>query len=238
MRISVIMPAYNEQDNIRTTVQSCFQVLDEIPGDHEVVVTDDGSRDRTGEILAEMKQARPALAVETNDPNRGYGAALARAIRRSAGDIVVSIDSDGQFDISELKNLLDRFTANIDILTGYRISKRDTRVKVIADRIMNQMIRLMFGVRFRDTNCAFKLYRGEVIRRMNLEASGFQIPTEIVLKGHAMGLNIGETPVQHFNRSGGSSTLTPVRTAVRMVAFLVYLRLKISLYRRKILRSL
>jgi glycosyltransferase involved in cell wall biosynthesis len=238
MRISIVMPAYNEQDNIENTVTSCFKTLDTIPGDHEVVVTDDGSKDSTGEILKRLSQTYETLVVERNEPNQGYGVALSRAIRTSKGDVVVSIDSDGQFDITELPELLAHFGDKIDILTGYRISKQDTRIKVLADRIMNLLIRVTFGVRYRDTNCAYKIYRGSTLRNMNLEASGFQIPTEIVLKAHALGLKLSESPIHHRSREGGSSALAPFKTALRMFTFLCYLRIKIALYRRGIIRRL
>ena len=238
MRISVVMPAYNEEETIEKTVRLCFEVLSEFPGNHEVVVTNDGSKDGTGEVLERLCQEYPMLIVAQNNPNQGYGAALTKAMECSSGDVVASIDSDGQFDIRELGRLLNGFDGATDILTGYREAKQDSFVKVYGDRVMNFIIRLMFGVGFRDTNCAFKLYRGDVIRTMNLEARGFQIPTEIILKADVLKMRIKELPVSHRQRDGGQSALAPFKTAVSMLVFLLYLRFKISLYRRNIIRSL
>ena len=238
MRISIIMPAFNEEKNIRKTVMDCFTVLNNLPGKHEVVVTNDGSTDKTADILRDLADKNDNLVVAVNSPNQGYGAALIKAIEASSGDVLVTIDSDGQFDISELPDLMSEFTDSIDILTGYRRAKQDSLFKVAADRVMNRMIRCMFGVAFKDTNCAFKVVRKSSLAMVMLEARGFQIPTEIVLKAHQAGLAVREAPVSHAARTGGSSSLAPFRTAFRMLSFLIYLRLKISVYKRRIIRSL
>lgn len=230
------MPAYNEEDTIEGTIRHCFEVLKAIPGDHEIVVTNDGSKDRTLEILESFQKKHPSLSIVSYSPNEGYGAAMTHAIRQSRGQVVVSIDSDGQFDIAQLPGLLKQFDS--DILTGYRKSKQDSRARVYADRIMNLIIRMMFGIPFKDTNCAFKLYRGDAIRQMNLEACGFQLPTEIVLKASAMGWKVHEAPVDHHPRPAGKSALAPFRTAYHMLVFLWYLRLKIALFRMKALKKL
>ncbi|MBN1552597.1 glycosyltransferase family 2 protein [bacterium] len=237
MYISIVMPAYNEEANIKQTVESCIEVLKGIPGEHEVVVTDDGSLDDTGKILKKLQKNYENLKITENKPNKGYGAALRKAVLASSGHLIVSIDSDGQFDIKELPLLLSQWETNMDILSGYRKAKKDSWVKVVGDRCMNRMIRLLFQVPYKDTNCAFKIYKGDMLRNMNLEARGFQIPTEIILKAHAKRMNISEAPVGHRERKGGVSALTPLKTAMGMAVFLCYLRIKICLYRRNILRD-
>ncbi len=238
MRISIVMPAYNEENNIKKTVSRCLDILSGIQGDHEVIIVNDGSRDDTGRILSEIVRDDNRVVVLENSPNQGYGAAMARAMMKSSGDIVVSIDSDGQFDIGDLPTLLPQFTSETDVLTGYRRMKKDTLFRVIGDRIMNLMIRCMFHVPFKDTNCALKLYRGSFLRSMNLEARGFQLPTEIVLKAHFMGKSVREAPVHHRLRAGGTSTLAPIKTAWQMFVFLLYLRIKASIYQHGIIGNL
>jgi glycosyltransferase involved in cell wall biosynthesis len=238
MRISVVMPAYNEEANIEKTVISCFEELARHTTDSEVVVTNDGSKDSTPVILTALSAKYPSLKIETNTPNQGYGAALIKAIHASTGDIVVSIDSDGQFLITDLAELLPFLDESTDIVAGYRRQKKDSFARVYADRIMNLLIKIMFGVPFKDTNCALKIYKGTIIRNMPLEATGFQIPTEVVLKANALGYKIKEAPVNHCPRSGGKSGLAPVVTAIRMFVFLIYLKLKLVLFKKRIIRGL
>ncbi|MBN1297818.1 glycosyltransferase family 2 protein [bacterium] len=238
MKLSAVMPAFNEAETIEKTVRYCFEVLRDCADISEVVVTNDGSRDATGEILLRLQQEFPDLVVITHSPNQGYGAALARAMDTASGDIIVSLDSDGQFDIADIRDMLPFFSDDVAILTGYRQGKKDSLLKVFADRVMNRMIRILFSVSYRDTNCALKLYRGALLHTLPLEARGFQLPTEIVLKAHALGWVIRECPVRHYPRAGGQSSLAPFRTAWRMLVFLAYLRRKITLYKKGIIRSL
>jgi len=238
MKLSVAMPAYNEEVNIEKTVRYCFSVLEDLDSDAEVVVTDDGSTDRTGSILTELSSEFSNLVLKKNEPNMGYGAALSKAISATSGDIVITMDSDGQFDITDIQELLPQFDESTDFLTGYRRAKKDSFLRVFADRVMNLMIRIMFGVPYKDTNCALKLLRGNLIRNLSLEARGFQLPTEIVLKGHALGLQVSEAPVDHKPRSGGQSGLATFRTAIQMFVFLVYLRNKIALHSSGIIGEL
>jgi len=238
MKISAVMPAYNEADTIEKTVEYCFKVLAEYTGEAEVVVANDGSRDATGEILGRLQEKYANLVVETHHPNEGYGAALARAVAASTGDVVVTIDSDGQFDIADIGEMLAMYDDKVHMITGYRRRKKDSFLKVVADRIMNRLIRWMFSVSYRDTNCALKLMNGSMIRGMALEAKGFQLPTEMVIKAHALGFRVLESPVNHFPREGGQSSLAPFRTAWKMLTFLCYLRRKIRLYQNGVLRSL
>lgn len=238
MRISVVMPAYNEEKNIEPTVRYCFKILNSLTDNPEIVVTNDGSKDKTGEILENLQKEFTGLRVLTNHPNQGYGAALAAAIEASSGEIVIPIDSDGQFDLADAEQMLAEFGDDCDILTGYRKAKKDSFIKVVGDRIMNLLIRAMFGVCYKDTNCALKIMRGDMIRSMKLEARGFQLPTEIILKAHAEGWKIRETPVRHLERKEGASSLAPLKTAWLMLVFLFYLRKKIKLYEKSVIRSL
>ncbi len=237
-RVSIVMPAYNEEKNIEATVQRCVKVLKEANFNGEIVVTNDGSKDRTGEVLANLQKSIPQLRVVTHVKNTGYGGALRDAILGSAGAAVATIDSDGQFDIAELPMLMKKFEQGYDVLTGYRKKKKDSLFRVVADRGLNLIVRTMFGVNLRDTNCAFKIFKGDVIRTLNIESWGYQTPTEITLKLHTLGFKVGEEGVSHLPREKGASALHPYKTIVETMLFLIYLRLKITLYRRRVLKGL
>ncbi|MDD5422978.1 MAG: glycosyltransferase family 2 protein, partial [Candidatus Omnitrophica bacterium] len=180
--ISIVMPAYNEEQNIEKTVKKCAHLLDSLAVKGEVVVTDDGSVDRTKEILSGLKGKMANLVVVEHKENKGYGASLNDAIIASKGDLIVSIDSDGQFDIDELPLLLDRYMEGHPIVAGFRKEKKDSFFKVFADRCMNLMVNMMFGLRLRDSNCAFKLYERDIIKPVKVESMGFSAPTEIMVK--------------------------------------------------------
>ncbi|MBU1122406.1 MAG: glycosyltransferase family 2 protein [Candidatus Omnitrophica bacterium] len=236
--ISIVMPAFNEAENIETTVRNCFSTLDKLGVEGEVVVTDDGSVDDTLKILKDLSAEFTRLKIVIHAKNQGYGAALKDSVLDAGGKYIVSIDSDGQFDISEIPLLIEQKDKGFDVVTGYRKQKKDSLFKVFADRGLNVIVRIMFGVNYRDTNCAFKIYSPGVLDKIKIEARGYQAPTEILMKLRALGYNIGEVGISHFAREKGKSALNPLVTIYKMFTFLVYLRLKIHLYRKKIIANL
>lgn len=236
--VSVVMPAYNEEANIEKTVRACARALSTLGKKGEIVVTNDGSRDGTLEILKSLALEVPNLVVVNHQRNRGYGAALNSAIRASRGEYIVTIDSDGQFDIGELPYFFANSLNGSSVVTGYRKKKKDTLFRVLANRGLNSLIRVLFGANFNDINCAFRLFRGEALRAIYIESSGYQAPSEIILKMKSLGHNVKEIGVEHYAREGGRSALKPLKTIMETSAFLAYLRIKVFLYKRGMLNSL
>jgi len=145
----------------------------------EIVVTNDCSRDKTGEILARLQETIPGLVWSRIWKKSGIWACAIGRDRGVAGEMVATIDSDGQFDPGDLPGLLALIADDVDCVAGYRRRKKDSAMRVFADRGLNAIVRAMFGIKHRDTNCAFKLVRGNVIRSMTIETNGYQTPTEI-----------------------------------------------------------
>lgn len=236
--ISIVMPAFNEEENIERTVRDCFSALKKMCSSGEVVVTDDGSTDNTRNILENLRKEFPDLKIVIHKENIGYGEALKDAVLAASGRYILSIDSDGQFDISEMSILIEEQKKGYDVVTGFRKKKKDTFFKIFADRGLNLIVRLMFGINYYDTNCAFKLYSPGVLDKINIEARGYQTPTEILMKLHTLGFKIGQVGISHFPRQKGKSALNTFCTIYQMFLFLLYLRLKISLYKKKIIKNL
>ncbi|MCX6646812.1 MAG: glycosyltransferase family 2 protein [bacterium] len=254
--VSFTMPAWNEQDNIERTISECRKTFEDAGiGNQpvsdsvsrakwgEIVVTNDCSSDRTPEILAKLQESMPNLVIVTHlEKNQGYGRALSDAIAASRGAWVATIDSDGQFNPCDLPLLLKKLEDSgidiIDCVAGYRMKKKDSGLRIFADRGLNMIVRILFGIGHRDTNCAFKLIRGKIIRSMSIETNGFQTPTEIVLKLNALKHPMVECGVTHRVRGEGKSKLKVIKTSMDFFRFLFYLRIKINLYRRKILAKL
>jgi len=236
--ISIVMPAYNEEANIEKTVLACHETLSRISGATEIVVTNDGSSDSTGEILEALMKRVPGLRVVNHERNMGYGAALKSAVSASTGEYIVTIDSDGQFDIGELPLLLEDNLNGVSIVTGYRKKKNDTPFRVFANKGLNVLITLLFGVRLKDINCAFRLYRKEALKSINIESRGYQAPSEIMIKLENLGYGVREVGVEHYARERGVSALRPLKAITQTTAFLLYLRMKTFLYKTGVLNSL
>ena len=235
--LSITAPAYNERENIEKVVtywQSIF-ARDGIQG--EIVIGDDGSTDGTKDILRELQGRFDNLVVVDHAVNRGYGYALSSAIAHSKGDYVLTIDSDGQFDAGEYRLLLAEMHKGYDIVTGYRRRKQDRPLRVIADRVLNLIIHALFRVPLRDTNCALKLFKGDIARHLTIEARGYPTPTELLVRAQTLGYRIGETGITHYERAGGTTKLKAFRTSWQMLLFLAYLKYKQMLFRANIINN-
>lgn len=237
--LSIVAPVYNEAEGIEQVVQYWLKVLQENRANAEIVLANDGSTDRTLEILETLSQKIPLLKVVSYTPNRGYGYALKTAIRASKGQWVITLDSDGQFDLADFPALIKlQNEQQLDFVTGYRIKKKDNLFRVIADRSLNLIVRTMFSVSMRDTNCAMKLIRGDLARTLNIEAKGYPTPTEITVKLITLGAKTSEIGVHHLERLQGQSKLKFFRTIISFFRFLFYLRKKVRLYKAGILQTL
>lgn len=235
--LSILMPAYNEEQNIEKVVRKCIKTLEILGLKGEVVVTNDGSLDKTKAILEGLKKEIPNLVVIHHEKNMGYGEALYNAIKIARGDIIVTIDSDGQFDIAELPLLLELYQKGDKVVAGYRKEKKDSFTKVIANRCLNFLTNFIFGLKLKDANCAFKLYETDLLRAIKIESRGYQTPTEIMVKFKTLGYSITEVGITHAFREKGKSALGLFKTTFDMLTFFIYLKLKRSLYTKRIINN-
>jgi glycosyltransferase involved in cell wall biosynthesis len=235
-RISVAAPCYNEAEGIEAVVREWDAVLEAGQQSSEIVLCNDGSTDDTRAVLDRLQTRFPRLRVVHNTQNGGYGRALSSAIAATRGTYVVTIDSDGQFDLADAFALVEELErGGYDGVTGWRMGKKDSAFRVLADRCMNLIVRMLFGTRLRDTNCAIKVVKGDVLRGLRIEARGYPTPTEICMRLEAAGARLGERGVTHRERVAGFSKLHPFRTAWSFLRFLLYLRTKLKLYRARII---
>ncbi|MBX9788811.1 MAG: glycosyltransferase family 2 protein [Pirellulales bacterium] len=235
--LSLAAPAYNEAEGIEAVVRQWSATLAGSHRSFEIVICNDGSRDATGAILASLSREVPQLRVDNQPKNRGYGSALNSAIALCRGDFVATIDSDGQFSVADAPAMLGPLLqGDCDAVLGYRVAKSDSWLRRRADRLLNRLVRFLFGVRQRDTNCALKVVRRELLQELLIESTGFAFPTEVSIKLHEHGARVVESPVQHSDRAAGASKLHVWRTGWQVLRFLIYLRLRLSLYRARIIQ--
>ncbi|MDH4225184.1 MAG: glycosyltransferase family 2 protein [Deltaproteobacteria bacterium] len=237
--LSIAAPCFNEEENIEAVVRDWADMFQRQNLTGQIVVCNDGSLDGTTGILNRLTGEFPFLVHVHNPVNGGYGHALGCAIRATTGQWVMTMDSDGQFDPDEYAKLKAvQESTGADCVTGCRMGKKDTFLRVIADRIMNLMVRVMFGLRLKDTNCAQKLVRGEVLRSLHLEAMGYPTPTEICVKVKEGGYSLAEVGVIHLDRTAGASKLKLFKTGWNALQFFMYLACKVRLYRKRVLNKL
>lgn len=225
--LSLVLPAFNEDANIARAVRDAAAAAGSLVAEYEVVVVDDGSRDRTAAVLDGMAgELGPRLVVVRHPRNRGYGAALRSGFAATKGDLVFYTDSDNQFDLTELRDFLP-LMADHDAVLGYRIGRQDPWTRRTASAFFNRLSSLAFGMSVRDLNCSFKLFRGDLLRSLPLESADFFIDTEMVARMHRGGWRYVQRGVRHFPRTAGRSTVRASdvpRTLAAIVRFWLRLR--------------
>jgi glycosyltransferase involved in cell wall biosynthesis len=200
--LSVVLPAFNEQYNLRCTVEAARRILPTIASQWEIIIVNDGSGDATGRICDTLARQIPQVRALHHTGNRGYGAALKSGIMAARHDWIFFSDSDGQFDFEEISRLLDHAETS-DIVAGYRRRRNDPFYRALNAMGWNLLARLSLGVAVRDIDCAFKLFRRRVFERVQIRSVGAMVNTEILCQAFRFGMRIKEVEVTHYPREHG-----------------------------------
>ena len=202
--ISIILPAYNEEDNILRALDSATKVGEGLFARHEIVVVDDGSRDRTAELVEERAAVDPRIRLVRHHRNGGYGRALRSGFQAAQMDLVFFTDADNQFDLEELELFLP-WIDRVHVVAGYRIDRQDPWVRRFIAKTWNIIVRVLFYVPVRDIDCAFKLFRRSVFDELDLQGVGNIVNTELMVKLGRSGCGVVEVGVTHHPRIAGKA---------------------------------
>jgi glycosyltransferase involved in cell wall biosynthesis len=224
--LSVFFPCYNEQENVTRTTEKALEVLKKLSVDFEIIIVDDGSADKTGQIADELSMRDGRIKVVHHPKNLGYGAALRSGFKAASKEYVFYTDGDGQFDINELSPLLP-LMAKYDIVSCYRINRRDTLIRKINAWCWTKLVCFLFDMKIRDVDCAFKLYKREIFDKIRLSSTGALIDTEILARARGKGYTITQKGVHHYPRSAGIQTGANLRVILRAFKELFKLRKQI-----------
>jgi glycosyltransferase involved in cell wall biosynthesis len=203
--ISVFFPCYNEQANVVRTVERAVKALEEQKYDYEIIIVNDGSADATGPIADGMAKRNNRIKVVHHPVNRGYGAALQSGFAAATKKFVFFTDGDGQFDIGEMPALLPLIN-DYDIVCGFRMNRQDPLIRKMNGWLWTKLVCLLFGLRIRDIDCAFKLFRREVFDNIRMSSTGALINAEVLARAVRKGYRITERGVHHYPRTAGKQT--------------------------------
>ena len=215
-KLSLILPAHNEEPNIEYVVRQALEVLPTLFRDYEVIPVDDGSHDRTGEIIDALAAEDSHVRPQHHPKNRGYGAALTTGFDAATGDYLMFMDSDRQFDIHDISRLTP-YVEGYDIVAGYRIKRNDPIYRYIIGTGFNQMVKLLFQVDLRDIDCGFKIFKADLLKGMELTSPGALINTEIHAKANVQGRSVVEVGVNHYPRLEGEQSGASVKVMLRAI---------------------
>lgn len=226
--ISVFFPAYNDAPSLPSLIGKAFDALEATGRDYEVIVVNDGSRDRTAEVLEELRaKYGPRMRIVTHEVNRGYGGALRSGFAAASKDLVFYTDGDGQYDVGELPKLLNALGPDVGLVNGYKLERNDPRHRILIGHLYNKFARFIFGIRIRDVDCDFRLVRRDLVEQVHLTATSGVICVELVRKLELTGCNVVEVGVHHYPRLHGRSQFFRVKSLATTFYQLCRLWLKI-----------
>jgi len=227
--LSIVLPAYNEAENVAAAVRAVSQVAQTLGREYEILVVNDGSKDDTGQIVRDLEPQVPGLRLVEHYPNRGYGGALKAGFEAATKDLIAFVPADNQFVFGEVDGLLEKLeTENADIVCGYRHDRQDPLIRRFNALGWNTVVRLLFGYLSRDIDCGFKLFRREVLDRVRIQSNGAMIDTEFLAGAKARGIRIAEVPVTHLPRTAGEPTGANLRVIVKAFRDLFRFRLRLT----------
>ena len=227
--LSLVLPAYNEEENIRAVVEQALEVLPQYTDVFEIVPVNDGSTDRTGVILDELAQEDDRVRPVSYSKNKGYGGAVTSGFMATQYEYAMYMDSDRQFDINDL-SLLAPFVGRYDIVSGFRMERNDPLIRRINAEIFNVAVRSLFGVHMRDLDCAFKLFRGDQVRALDLISTGALIDCEMQAKLRKQGATLVQVGVHHYPRVAGTPTGGSIKVILKAMRDILILWWKMRDY--------
>ncbi len=203
--LSIFLPAYNEADNIKKSIDTLLSAVTDVD-DLELIVVDDGSSDQTPEIVRQLASADNRIRLVRHRKNVGYGGAIATGLRASKKDWIFFADSDGQFNYKQITKFINS-AKDYDMVIGYRLKRADPLLRIINSKIFNLAVKIIYRFWVKDVNCAFKLMRSEVYQNIKpIGSKGALVSAEILIKAKRKKYRILELPVKHLPRKKGVQT--------------------------------
>ena len=223
--VSLVIPMYNEEENIGHALDCAAAALERHAGGYEILVVDDASRDRSAAIVEAAAARDPRIRLLRNPTNRKLGATLKRGYAAARSDLVLYMDADLPFDPEVIGRAMQAlWVTRADVIAGYRLDRTtEGLLRTIYSYVYNTLIGVLFGWPHRDINFSFKLMRREVLEAVELESEGSLIDAELIVKAKNLGFVIQQLGLDYFPRTRGRSTLSSPAVILKIFAELVRL---------------
>ena len=232
--VSIIIPSYNEKDNIKKTILKVVRHLTNVKINYEILVVDDKSKDGSIEIIRELCRNNKRIKLIIREKNPGFGYSLVDGSKASAGEIIIWLMADASDDLNTISAMIKKIEQGYDMIIGSRNvaggSRGDqNKLKAFGSRQFSRLAKILFELPIYDITNAFRAFRKEIINKIRLENSGFAISPEFAIKAHLKGYRLAEVPTTYSERKEGKAKTR----LFRMGIFYYYLLFKYWLTLRK-----
>ncbi|MGA7990806.1 MAG: glycosyltransferase family 2 protein [Thermoanaerobaculia bacterium] len=210
IQISLFFPVYRDEATVERVTRKAVAIMNELASEYEVIIVDDGSPDRAGEVADELARTMPCVHVVHHARNMGYGEALRSGFKAARYEWICFTDGDDEYDMSDLRRLI-RLRDYYDLIITFRYAKRYSGLRIFISYVYNKVLRLLFQTRYRDISCGLRMIRKGVADELDLQSTSPFVGAEIAIKTTVKGFRVGEVGVQTFPREfgRGSSTTLP-----------------------------
>ncbi len=200
--LSVIIPLFNEAESIEKLYMETAAVCEALQQNYEIIFIDDGSTDKSFEIIEKLAQQNSKVKALQFSVNQGKSEALAAGFAYAAGDFAVTMDADLQDDPSEIPRLLNKMNEGFDLISGWKKNRKDPFSKRFPSKVWNKMVSFLSGIKLHDFNCGIKAYRNDVIRKIRVYG---EMHRYLPVLAQSEGFRVGEMIVNHRPRQFGKT---------------------------------
>jgi len=213
MKISIVIPAYNEEENIQRLLRGVHIVFRKNKYSGDIVVVNDCSTDKTLEICTKLKKEIKNLKIVTHKKRSGKTAAILSGLKIIKSKYMIMIDADYQYDPRDIPKIAKKLNG-YKLVSGWRIERKDSFRRLFFSYFFNLIIKNLFGIKIHDINCGLKGYATEMLRNIEFKFSGFFIDTELLAKIYKRGIDITEVKIRHYPRKHNTSKINCIKTGI------------------------
>lgn len=225
LKVSLFFPVFRDERSVRTVAEKAVKLLSELCSDYEIIIVDDGSPDRSGELADDLAREHRSIRVIHHGKNLGYGAAVRSGLAASRFEYICLTDGDDEYEIEDFRKLL-KLRDRYDLIITFRYKKIYSNTRIFVSWVYNKLLRLLFRMPFRDVSTGLRMIRKSVVEDLELESTSPFVGAEIAIKSMLKGYTVGEVGIQTFPRAFGKGATVSVSNILRTVfdVFRVYRR--------------
>jgi len=205
--ISLVIPVYNEEENIKKAVRDALSVLPQLTGDFEIIIVESGSTDNSAAVVDQLAKDNESVRAIHQEAKMGLGSALKEGFGAARYEYIFYTDGDNPFQMSEFARGFP-LLQEADIVCGYRRNRQDPPIRAFTSKVFNFLVRTMFGVKVRDVQIGFKMMRKSIFDRVKLTTASMFIDAELLIKAQKAGYRITELDVEYLGKPSGKSSVT------------------------------